>query len=129
MFHSITTLAWDHLITDECIRENNLTRLWEEKADNSCYEYWLTIFEKSKTPLALALKEKVQNSGISYETFFRSMVDIYFTLDGYLFSSKTGIHVEPEDVKYMIEFLKFDQTQYECLKILFSLHETYGMKI
>lgn len=41
----------------DCLLENNVTRVWFEE-DNTCYEYWLAVFEHSKTPLSPIRKKK-----------------------------------------------------------------------
>lgn len=125
----ITTLAWKHFLDPIFRLENNLTIVWEKEDKNTCYEYWLAVFEHSNTPIGLELKEKVQKAGIPYKEFCRSIVDIYFTLDRYCYSSTPGIYVTSQDITDALELLNFSHRQYECLKILLSLPTMYRRDI
>lgn len=131
MIHTIQILE-RHLWGDEWTKTyaiNNFTGLREKVYHNSWYDYWTSIFEYSKTPLAIELQEKVQKSGIPYKEFCGSILKIYSTLDDYYYARIPGIYVTPKDVIDAIDDIGFNRRQYECLKILFSLHKIYGIKI
>lgn len=126
-----------YLLDMNCLFENNLAGVWdweereeeEEDEDNSCYQFWLAVFELSKTPLAIELKEKVQNSGIPYKTFCRSIVKVCFELKRRGYFGVPGIRVTPDDVSDTVKDLNLNRIQYESVKILFSLHKIHSLKI
>lgn len=129
MMETMLTLGFTHLLDKEFKEANKLysCKAWEK--EDSCYNFWIAIFENSRSPSALELKDKVTNLGIPYEDFCQSMVKVYFTLRECYDPVIPGEYVMPEDVKDTIKRLEFNRTQNECLKILFSINKIYGMKI
>lgn len=128
-------MAWtilelsDLLMDMDCLLENDVTRSWNDEEVDTCYEFWLAVFEHSKTPLAIKLKKEVQNSGIPYKKFCSSIVEIYFLVYRYRYIGPHDKNVTPDDVLDTIDDLEFNRTECECLQILFSLKEIYNKKI
>lgn len=127
MLNIFDTLATEYLLDEECRSANGLTAFWDEE-DDSCYKYWMGICKHSKTPLAINLREKLHNSGLQYEYFCRTIVEFYFTLERCPSFDVPYLYVKPKDVLNVIDQLGFNHA-YDCLKIVFSLHKIYGIKI
>lgn len=70
----------------------------KKEGDIMRYEFWLAVLEHSKIPLGIELKEKVQNSGIPYEKFCRSIVKIFSKSKDYCCFSRKDIHITPDDM-------------------------------
>lgn len=132
MINAVQTLGNSYLM-DEDLSDLGLRYppdyMYNWDKEISCYRHWLAVFEVSKAPLASELKEKLHNSGISYEDFCQSIVEAYFTLESGHEPVEPGTYIQPKDVIDTIARLKFTYKQYECLKILLGLNKVHGMEI
>lgn len=126
MMNAISHLGQYHLLDEDFKHENHLYCLWDTK--DSLYRHWMAIFEQTDRPSVIELKEKLQNSAISYEDFCHSIVEVYFTLLMNCTYPNDSIKAKPRDIIKIFDHYKFDHTQRDSVRILFSLHRKYGVK-
>ncbi|KAK7580297.1 hypothetical protein V9T40_000926 [Parthenolecanium corni] len=122
----------DHVI-DQC-RVFYLDRaerwvLEKETENYDFYQIWMSLLNSSKQPLAETLKQKLSEADLTPQIFSRSMKKIHCELENKrdLFRIRTWslefIHFGPDDIMNVLNNLPINDTDLECIKILFNLDE------